>query len=140
MRGKVEDELTRLQREGIISPVQFSNWAAPIVLVLKADKKNVRICGDLKMTVNQVSKLDKYPIPKIEDLFVKMAGGTRFTKLDLSQAYQQINLDEVITSWFWAGRYVNQNITFGTVYKTLSQLVDVTSRGEPDTTQGLSQF
>ena len=87
MRSKVEEELAQLQRQGIITPVQFADWAAPIVPVLKADKKTVRICGDFKMTVNQASRLDKYPIPKTEDLFAKMSGGTKFTKLDLSQAY-----------------------------------------------------
>ena len=35
LRGKVEQELKRLERDGIIQPVQFSNWAAPIVPVVK---------------------------------------------------------------------------------------------------------
>ena len=47
-------------------------------------------CGDFKMTVNQASKLDLYPIPKIEDLF---AGSKLFTKCDISQAYQRILLE-----------------------------------------------
>ena len=38
--------------------------------------------------------MDKYPIQKIEDLFAKMSGGTKFIKLDLSQAYQQVRLNE----------------------------------------------
>ena len=90
----MEEELAQLQKQGIITPVQFADWAAPIMSVLKADKKTVRICGDFKMTVNQTSRLDKYPISKIEDLFAKMSGGTKFIKLDLSQAYQQVRLDE----------------------------------------------
>ena len=94
LRGKVEDELQRLEKEGIIQPVQFADWAAPIVPVIKADKKSLRICGDFKQTVNRASKLDKYPIPKIEDLFAKLAGGKTFSKLDMSQAYQQIPLEE----------------------------------------------
>ena len=44
--------------------------------------------------VNPVCKLDRYPIPKIEDLFATLRGGKVFSKLDLSQAYQQIPLDE----------------------------------------------
>ena len=72
----------------------FSDWAAPIVPVLKADKKSVRICGDFSTAVNKASRLDNYPIPKVEDLFVKLQGGTIFTKLDMSQAYQQLLLDE----------------------------------------------
>ena len=92
-RSKVEAELDRLIEQNIIEPIPFSDWAAPIVPVLKADN-TIRICGDYKVTVNQVSKLDRYPIPKIEDLFAKLSGGTVFTKLDLSQAYQQLMLDE----------------------------------------------
>ena len=90
----VEEELTRLEKEEIIEPVQFAEWAAPIVPVLKKEKKSLRICGDFKQTVNRASKLDKYPIPKIEDLFAKMSGGKTFTKLDMSQAYQQVPLEK----------------------------------------------
>ena len=94
MRALVERELDRLVDEGIVEPVTFSEWAAPIVPVLKADKASVRICGDFKLTVNRVARLDRYPIPKISDLFARLAGGKYFTKLDLSQAYQQVCLDE----------------------------------------------
>ena len=67
-KAKVEDELERLVKEGTLEPVQFSEWAAPIVPVLKSDKSSIRICGDFRLTVNPVSKLDRYPIPKVEDL------------------------------------------------------------------------
>ena len=93
MRGLVEEELSRLVTEGTLEPVASSEWAAPIVAVLKGDKKSVRICGDFKMTVNPVSKLDKYPIPRVEDIFATLENGKFFTKLDLSQAYLQLPLD-----------------------------------------------
>ena len=83
MKAKVEEELERLVKEGTVEPVPFADWAAPIVPVLKADKSSVRICGDFSLTVNQVSKLDQYPIPKIEDLFATLSGGKAFTKLAL---------------------------------------------------------
>ena len=87
-RAKVEEKLTCLVEQGVLEPIQHAEWVAPIVAVLKKDEqKNIRICGDFKCTVNSASKLDKYPIPKIEDLFVKLAGGKFFTKLDMSQAY-----------------------------------------------------
>ena len=94
MKELVEKDLDRLVTEGILEPVQFADWAAPIVPVLKGDGMSIRICGDFKMTINQAAKLDKYPLPKIEDLFAQLAGGKTFTKLDLSQAYQQVKLDE----------------------------------------------
>ncbi|XP_062374782.1 uncharacterized protein K02A2.6-like [Sardina pilchardus] len=93
MRVKVEAELERLQQAGVIEPVEFSNWAAPIVPVLKEDG-GLRICGDYKLTINQASQLDTYPLPRVEDLFARLAGGKTFTKLDMSHAYQQLLLDE----------------------------------------------
>ena len=69
-----------------------SEWAAPIVPVLKGDG-SIRICGNYKVIVNQVSKLDNYTIPKTEDSQTKIEGGQKFTKLDLSHAYQQLLLD-----------------------------------------------
>ncbi len=93
MKEKVEKELDRLETEGVIRSVKHSEWAAPIVPVLKANQ-SVRICGDYKLTVNQVAKPDIYPIPRIEDLFASLSGGKTFTKLDLSNAYQQLVLDE----------------------------------------------
>lgn len=93
LKDKIEQELDRLEKEGTIEKVEFSEWAAPIVPIMKPDK-TVRICGDYKITVNQVSKLDNYPIPKTDDLYATLSGGESFSKLDLSQAYQQIVLDE----------------------------------------------
>ena len=53
-----------------------------------------RICGDYKTTVNAASKLVKYPLPRIDDLFSQLEGGKMFSKLDLSSAFQQIPLNE----------------------------------------------
>ena len=94
MRGKVEEELHRLVQEGIPEPIQYADWAAPNVQVWKKDKEPVRVCGDFKLTVNKVARLDRHLIPRIEDLLAKLAGGKGFSKLDMSQAYQQLLLDE----------------------------------------------
>ena len=93
LREKVNQELIRLEQEGIISPVTNSPWAAPIVPVLKPDG-SVRICGDYKLTVNRAARLDTYPIPNLQDLFSGLAGGEIFSKLDMSQAYAQLCLEE----------------------------------------------
>ncbi|KAL5470782.1 hypothetical protein EMCRGX_G028801 [Ephydatia muelleri] len=73
MRERVEMELRRLEKEGVLEPIEFSNWAAPIVALLKSDGK-VRICGDFRVSVNPALKLDEYPIPKVEDLLATLAG------------------------------------------------------------------
>ena len=93
LKDQIEKELQRLEEEGTNEQVIFSEWAAPIVPIVKEDQ-SIRICGDYKVTVNSMSKLDNYPIPKAEDLFATLGGGEKFTKLDLSQAYQQLPLEE----------------------------------------------
>ena len=65
MRPKVEAELSRLLKKGVISPVKFSDWACSIVPVLKIDGY-VRICGDYK-TTNRYFNQDHYPLTKADD-------------------------------------------------------------------------
>ena len=64
LRGKVETELNMLQAQGVIQPVEHSDWAAPIVPVLKSNGE-VRNCGDYKLIVNVAAKVVKYPIPSM---------------------------------------------------------------------------
>lgn len=92
-KEKLDEEIDRLLTEGILEPVKTSEWATPIVPVLKQDRR-IRICGDFKLTVNKSTELEQYPLPKIEDLFAQLSGGTTFTKLDLRDAYCQLELDE----------------------------------------------
>lgn len=92
LRARVEAEIDRLERARVIEAVQFSEWAAPIVPVLKQDG-SIRICGDYKLTVNCVARTDSFPLPRIEDLFASLAGGQVFSKLDLAHVYQQLELD-----------------------------------------------
>ena len=93
LKSKVEAELERLEREGTIRPRKFSEWAAPIVAVPKADG-SVRICGDYKVSANKAMICDTHPIPRNEDIFAAMSGGVSFTKLDLSHAYLKLQLDD----------------------------------------------
>ncbi len=58
--------LQRLQYEGIITSVHFSEWATPMIPVFKWNG-SVRVCGDYKLSVNQASNIETYPLPQIED-------------------------------------------------------------------------
>ena len=93
LQKKVEDELDRLTNLGIISPVTSSQWAAPIVPVMKKSGV-VKICGDFKTTINQASHTESYPLSRIEELFSNMSGGKYFSKLDLANACLQIPVEE----------------------------------------------
>ena len=59
----------------MISPVRFSDLAAPILPVVKNDG-TICICGDYKVTANLVAKQDSYPLPHVEELFAKVSGVT----------------------------------------------------------------
>ena len=86
LKEAVEQELNRLEKKGVLTRVDHSDWAAPIVHVPKKDGK-VRVCGDCKVTVNQCLDVDQYPLPRPDDLFATLANGKTYSKLDLSQAY-----------------------------------------------------
>ena len=93
LRDAVNRELQRLESLGVIESVAHSDWATPLVAVPKSDG-SVRLCGDYSKTVNPVLEIDQYPLPRPEDLMTCLTGGCKFTKLDLSSAYQQIVLDD----------------------------------------------
>ncbi len=93
LRKRVDDELDMLESEGIISKKEISECAIPIVPIPKSDG-TVRICGAYKVMVNPQLQVDQYPLPRIEDIFASLAGGQKFTKLDLHQDYLQMELHD----------------------------------------------
>ena len=74
LKEGVNQELDRLEANGILKRVDFSQWAAPIVVVPKKDG-GLRLCGDYKLTVNPTLDID-------------------VTKIDLCNAYQQMVLED----------------------------------------------
>ena len=92
LKERVGQELDRLEHTGVIEKIPNSEWAAPIVPVVKPDG-SIRICGDYKLTANKAAKTESYPLPKVEDIFSSLSGGKLFTTLDLAHAYNQIPLD-----------------------------------------------
>lgn len=92
LKDRVEMELDRLEKLNIISKVD--EWGTPIVPVVKKPNGSLRICADFKVTVNQQIKDERYPIPRIEDIFSKMNGGKYFCTLDVSNAYLHMPMDD----------------------------------------------
>lgn len=93
IRSKVEADLDALVKNGVLEPVTTSEWATPIVPVPKKDG-GIRTCGDFKVTLNPVLVAEQYPLPLIDDLFAGLSGGQKFSKIDLSQAYLQMHVEE----------------------------------------------
>ena len=94
IRADVQHALEELQQQDIIERVpedQPTPWVSPIVAV---PKKNggVRICVDMRLA-NEVIKRVRHPIPTVEDISFELNGAKYFSKLDLSQAYHQLELD-----------------------------------------------
>ena len=77
----------------IIGPIEKpTDWVNSMVVVKKPNG-NLRICIDPR-NLNRAIKLPHYPIPTTEEILSKMGGAKRFTKLDASNAYWQIPIDE----------------------------------------------
>lgn len=93
LQQKVNDEITRLVQLGILEQIDHSEYASPIVPVLKRDG-SVRICADYSQTINKQLLIDKYPLPTVDELFSKLHGGEQFTKLDMSMAYNQFPIED----------------------------------------------
>ena len=116
IKDKVGQELDRLEEAGVLQRVDHSEWAAPIVPVPKRDG-TIRVCGDYKVTVNPSLRIDQYPLPKPSDLMACLSGGKSFTKLDLTAAYQQMQLDpdsaKLVTINTHQGLYQCNRLPFG---------------------------
>lgn len=92
LRERVSQEIDRLCSQGILKPIQFSEWASPVVIVNKG--KDIRMCIDCKVTINKYIEVQHYPIPRIDDIFASLAGCKYFCTLDLSGAYTQVQVSE----------------------------------------------
>ena len=92
-RPKVLLELGKLEKTGINSPVTSSDWATGVVVV---PKKNgaIRLCGNYKTTVNLQLKTVSPLNINIDDILADLAGGVKFFKLDLANAYNQMEVSE----------------------------------------------
>ena len=112
----MEAELNKLEEQGVIVKVDRSDWASPIVVVPKADG-SVRICGDYKVTINQVVDDEQYPLPTAQDLYSTLAGSKVFSKLDLTHAYAQMSVDEASQKYLCInthkGLYAYTKLTYG---------------------------
>ncbi|XP_058816916.1 uncharacterized protein K02A2.6-like [Topomyia yanbarensis] len=93
MYDAVDQELDRLENLNIITPVEYSEWAAPIVVVRKANG-SIRICGDYYTGLNAALQPNQYPLPLPDDIFAKLTNCKVFSQIDLSDAFLQVEVDE----------------------------------------------
>jgi hypothetical protein len=84
-------QIVELQQKGFICP-SSSPWGAPVLFVTKKDG-SMRMCIDYR-SLNEVTIKNKYPLPRIDDLFDQLQGAKYFSKIDLRLGYHQLRIKE----------------------------------------------
>jgi hypothetical protein len=86
---ELKKQLMELQEAGYIRP-SSSPWGAPVLFVQKKDSSQ-RMCVDYR-SLNDVTIKNKYPLPRIDDLFHQMRGARVFSKIGLRSGYHQMKI------------------------------------------------
>ncbi|WVZ75123.1 LOW QUALITY PROTEIN: hypothetical protein U9M48_023210 [Paspalum notatum var. saurae] len=89
--AELKEQLKELQQKGFIRP-SSSPWGAPVFFVTKKDG-SLRMCVDYR-SLNAVTIKNKYPLPRIDDLFDQLKGAKYFSKIDLRSGYHQLKIRE----------------------------------------------
>ena len=116
LRGKVEEELHRMEQLGVIAPVSDPTpWCAGMVVVPKSSGA-VRICVDLK-PLNESVLRETHPMPSVDDTLAQLSGATVFSKVDANSGFWQIPLAEdschLTTFITRVGRFCFKKLPFG---------------------------
>jgi hypothetical protein len=93
VKQQIEGELNRLEKLEIITPVDHSEWAAPIVAVKKANGR-IRICADFSTGLNDALLPHDYPMPTSEEIYSNLSGNSIFAQIDFGDAYSQLEVAE----------------------------------------------
>ena len=88
-RAAVRDEVRAMLQAGVIVESN-SGWCSPIVLVPKPDG-TLRFCSDFRR-LNEISKFDAYPMPRVDELIDRLGKARFITTLDLTKGYWQVPL------------------------------------------------
>lgn len=100
---ELKKQLTELEEKGFIRP-SSSPWGCPAIFVKKKDH-SLRMCVDYR-PLNEVTIKNKYPLPRIDDLFDQMTGARIFSKIDLRLGYHQVRIrSEDIPKTAFSTRY-----------------------------------
>ncbi|KAJ8765251.1 hypothetical protein K2173_011931 [Erythroxylum novogranatense] len=89
---ELSNELQELLDKGFIRP-SVSPWGAPVLLVKKKDG-TLRMCIDYRQ-LNRVTVKNRYPLPRIDDLFDQLRDAGVFSKIDLRSGYYQLRVKEM---------------------------------------------
>ncbi|GJR35704.1 putative reverse transcriptase domain-containing protein [Tanacetum coccineum] len=100
---ELSDQLQELADRGFIRP-STSPWGAPVLFVKKKDE-SFRMCIDYQ-ELNKLTVKNRYPLPRIDDLFDQLQGSSVYSKIDLRSGYHQLRVrDEDIPKTVFRTRY-----------------------------------
>nr|GEZ79912.1 putative reverse transcriptase domain-containing protein [Tanacetum cinerariifolium] len=88
---ELKDQLQELLKRGFIR-LSVSPWGAPVLFVKKKDG-SLRLCIDYR-ELNKITIRNRYPLPRIDDLFYQLQGAMHFSKIDLRSGYHQLRVKE----------------------------------------------
>ncbi|GJY04480.1 reverse transcriptase domain-containing protein [Tanacetum coccineum] len=88
---ELSGQLQELQDKGFIRP-SHSSWGVPVLFVKKKDG-SLRMCIDYR-ELNKLTVKNRYPLPRIDDLFDQLQGSQFFSKIDLQSGYHQLRVHE----------------------------------------------
>ncbi|KAI3773312.1 hypothetical protein L1987_47837 [Smallanthus sonchifolius] len=88
---ELSNQLQELLDKGFIRP-SFSPWGAPVLFVKKKDG-TFRMCIDYR-ELNKLTIKNRYPLPRIDDLFDQLQGSSFYSKIDLRSGYHQLRIQE----------------------------------------------
>ena len=113
---KVKDEVQRLIKYKVLRKIHDSEWGMPAFIIPKKDGITIRSIADLR-ELNKRIKRKPFPIPKIQDLLLKLENFQYGTSLDLNMGYYNIHLDMesqnmcvIVFPW---GKYAYQRLPMG---------------------------
>jgi len=90
-RRELDKQVTELWQKKFIRR-SISEWGAPVVFATKADG-SLRLCVDYR-ALNKMTKKNRYPLPRIDDLFDQLACAKVFSQLDLATGFHQLRVAE----------------------------------------------
>ncbi|GFT88091.1 retrovirus-related Pol polyprotein from transposon opus [Trichonephila clavipes] len=85
-------EVQKLLQEGVIEPSN-SPWRAQ-AFVIRGENHKLRMVVDYSQTINKYTLLHAYPLPKIEEVILKISKNKVFSKIDLQSTYHQIPIQD----------------------------------------------
>ncbi|XP_039438442.1 uncharacterized protein K02A2.6-like isoform X2 [Culex pipiens pallens] len=93
IKDKFNEHLDMLERQGVITPIKASEWASPVIAIVKKDG-DLRMVIDCKVSLNKILIPNTYPLPLAQDVFASLADSQIFCSLDLTGAYTQLELSQ----------------------------------------------